>query len=203
MSATTETGICGRECTQHRGIHLLEDLTIFEVVDDDLRPVPPGTEGCRLLVTNLFNKTIPLIRYELSDMVTVSDVACPCGRPWRLATSISGRSEDVLRLPTADGTVIELHPTAITGVIERAAGLRQFRAVHEPEALVVSVVPEADADTGKLCARLTDDLHGVLRAAGADCAVKVDTVDRIERRGVAGKMKLVEELSGTHRRGAG
>ena len=129
--ATIETGFCGMECTQHRGIRLLEDLTIFEVVDDDRRPVPPGTEGRRLLVTNLFNKTIPLIRYELSDMVTVSDVACPCGRPWRLATSISGRSEDVLRLPTADGTVIELHPTAITGVIERA-GLRQFRRSTSP-----------------------------------------------------------------------
>lgn len=50
--ATTET-FCGMECTQHRGIHLLEELTIFEVVDDERRPVPPGTEGRRLLVTNL------------------------------------------------------------------------------------------------------------------------------------------------------
>lgn len=88
--------------------------------------------------------------------------------------------------------MIELHPTAITGVIECAAGLRQFRAVHEPEALVVSVVREADADAGELCAGLTEALRGVLRAGRVDCRVRVDVVERIEPHGVAGKMKLVE-----------
>lgn len=67
----------------------------------------------------------------------------------------------------------------------------------------MSVVPDADADAGELCAGLTEALRGVLRAGRADRRVRVDGVERIETRGVAGKMKLVEELSGTHRRGAG
>jgi phenylacetate-coenzyme A ligase PaaK-like adenylate-forming protein len=191
--ATTESGFCGMECVEHRGIHLLEDLTIFEVVDDEYRPVSPGTEGRRLLVTNLFNRTLPLIRYELSDMVVVSDDECPCGRPWRLATSISGRSEDVLRLPKNDGSVALVHPTTLTGVLESTSGVREFHVLHDRGRLVVSVAIEPDADADRLRGELTEEMRDALAGVGATCPVTIDMVDHIERRGLAGKVRLVEE----------
>ena len=40
------------ECRAQQGFHVFEDLGIIEVVDDDLRPVPPGRQGSRILVTN-------------------------------------------------------------------------------------------------------------------------------------------------------
>src|SRR5215218_2934341 len=54
------------------GMHLFEDLVIPEVVDNDYRPVPLGHSGDRLLVTVLFSRTIPLIRYELTDRLRLS-----------------------------------------------------------------------------------------------------------------------------------
>ena len=60
------------DCDRHAGMHVFEDLVHVEVVDDDGRAVPDGTPGSRILVTNLVNRTQPLIRFELTDLVTVS-----------------------------------------------------------------------------------------------------------------------------------
>lgn len=196
--ATTETGLCGMECTHHRGIHLLEDLTIFEVVDDDGRPAAPGVEGRRLLVTNLFNTALPLIRYELSDLVTIAADPCPCGRPWRLAAAISGRREDILRLPASTGALLDVHPTALTGPLERMPGVRRFRIVHEHEGIIVSVVAEPDADAERLRNALEGELRAALDRLGVSgCPVRVELAERVGRVGVAGKLKLVEERTTT------
>jgi len=90
----------GVECERHEGIHLFEDLYIFEVVDAENRPVPDGTPGHKLLITNLVNRVQPFIRYEVTDLVTMETRACRCGRPFRLARSIDGRSDDLIYLET-------------------------------------------------------------------------------------------------------
>ena len=63
---TTE-GLWGCDCEQRAGVHLFEDLCIVENVDADGRAVPAGEPGTRLLVTNLFNRIQPLIRFEVGD----------------------------------------------------------------------------------------------------------------------------------------
>ena len=67
--ATTE-GLYGHECSEG-SMHLFDDMCIAENVDEDYRPVPVGEVGSRLLVTNLFNRTQPLIRFEVTDLVAV------------------------------------------------------------------------------------------------------------------------------------
>lgn len=108
--AATETGGIAAECEQHRGLHLFEDLVIPEVVDDEYRPVAPGTTGSRLLVTVLFSRTLPLIRYELTDRAQLATQACPCGRPFRLLAEIEGRTDDIIELPALAGGKISVHP---------------------------------------------------------------------------------------------
>jgi len=94
--AATETGSIAAECEHHMGMHLLEDFLMIEVVDHANRPVPPGVYGEKLLVTVLFNRTQPLIRYEISDSVRLSQAMCPSGRPYRLIDAVQGRMEEVL-----------------------------------------------------------------------------------------------------------
>jgi phenylacetate-coenzyme A ligase PaaK-like adenylate-forming protein len=74
--AATETAGIASEC-QHGRMHRCEDLVIAEVVDEDNHPVPAGAFGAKLLVTVLFSRTQPLIRYELSDRVAFADGVCP------------------------------------------------------------------------------------------------------------------------------
>jgi phenylacetate-coenzyme A ligase PaaK-like adenylate-forming protein len=50
---TTEGGLLGTECDAATGIHIAEDIIVYEVVDQSGRRVPEGTPGSRILVTNL------------------------------------------------------------------------------------------------------------------------------------------------------
>ena len=89
----TETGLIGAECPQRGGIHISEDLVIIESVDERHQPVPHGTAGAKVLVTNLTNYAQPLIRYEVPDRITLSPDICRCGRPFAtIAPSIRAPS---------------------------------------------------------------------------------------------------------------
>ena len=48
---------------------VMDDLNILEVLDEQHQPVSPGGYG-RTVLTNLYNYTLPILRYELGDYVT-------------------------------------------------------------------------------------------------------------------------------------
>jgi phenylacetate-coenzyme A ligase PaaK-like adenylate-forming protein len=81
-------------CPLGEGSHVNSDLALFEVVNDDYRPVPDGTPGSRVLVTNLVNEVQPLIRYDIGDVVTLSPTPCPCGSPFPHIRTVAGRTKD-------------------------------------------------------------------------------------------------------------
>ena len=98
--ATTE-GLYGIRVRAPRRHPPLRRRDVVENVDDEDRPVPPGTPGARLLVTNLHNLVQPIIRLAVSDVMTMHPEPCPCGRSLVRAAAIEGRSDDVLSLPGA------------------------------------------------------------------------------------------------------
>lgn len=66
--------------------------------------MPSGEYGAKVLVTVLFSRTMPLIRYEMSDSLQVGGGHdCACGRPYALITGIQGREQESLTFPTASG----------------------------------------------------------------------------------------------------
>lgn len=73
MSEGLFTGACGH------GMHLPDDLCGFEPVGAAGQPITPGSTSRGAYVTNLYNQTLPLIRFEVTDEVTVLDGACACG----------------------------------------------------------------------------------------------------------------------------
>lgn len=107
---TSETGDLAAECVEGRRLHLTEDTSVVEAVDDVGHPVPPGTWSAKVLVTPLGNRVQPLIRYELSDQIRLSDEPCPCGRPFRVVDGIRGRREELVRLPALVGAgTVDVH----------------------------------------------------------------------------------------------
>ena len=188
----TEAGIFAVDCEHHAGKHLFEDLAFVEVVDEAGRAVPDGEPGAHLLVTNLFNRTLPLIRYEVDDLVTLSPEPCPCGRPLRVIAALEGRSDDILRLPGATGGTVAVHPHALRSPLARFGDVAQCRVVHDEDGVHVELVLRANAspDTPE---RVAEALGDALRALGADPPVTARAVKRLERAaGPAGKLKLVE-----------
>ena len=81
-------------CPYYSGSHLNVDLAILEVVDESGRPVPDGVPGSKVLITNLYNRVQPFIRYEVGDVVAMSPRRCPCGSPFPLIQSVAGRASD-------------------------------------------------------------------------------------------------------------
>jgi len=83
---------CG--CQATHGSHLNDELAFLEVVDANNRPVPNGTAGSKVLLTNLYNLAQPIIRYEIDDIVTISAERCECGSLLPLVKAVEGRSKD-------------------------------------------------------------------------------------------------------------
>jgi phenylacetate-CoA ligase len=161
--AATEAAGIASECDRHAGMHLFEDLVITEVVDENNEPVPPGVYGEKVLITVLFSRTMPLIRYEMSDSILLAEQPyCPCGRTFALIDGIQGRAEDVLRLPAASGGEVAVQPIVFHRVMDTipAAG---WQVVQEPGGLTVllSGVREGFAD-----GVLADALRRELSAQG-------------------------------------
>jgi phenylacetate-coenzyme A ligase PaaK-like adenylate-forming protein len=189
---TEAGGLFACECSRHIGLHAFEDVVLFEVVDERNRPVPPGATGHKLLITNLFGYTQPLIRYEVTDMVAVVDEGCPCGRPLRLLKVTEGRSEDLLHLPGHAGTEVAVHPIALHGPIMKLAGLKQYQIVHHAGGLIVRVVLAVGASPVATLAKVRRVLDESLASVGVvRPPISVEFVTSIEREGQAAKLKLV------------
>ena len=184
---TTE-GLWGAECEHHTGIHLFEDMTIVENVDEDGRPVPDGQPGARLLVTSLFNRTQPLIRLEVADAVMLDPDPCPCGRTLRRIRSIHGRSDDVLELPGTGAATVAVHPLQFA-VVARDRDVVEFQVVQEGPRLRLLVVARGEAPA--LETRLRTAVEQRLRDVGvAEPAIEVERLPALARQ-PGGKLQIV------------
>ena len=190
----TELSTFGAECEHRRGMHMLDDLFIAEIVDDAFRPVEPGRPGRRLLLTNLYNYTQPLIRYDVSDMLTLDPAPCSCGRPFPLIAAIEGRQEEIVELAGRDGRAIAVSPLAITGMIEALTGIAESQVLSGRGTIRVRFVPSDVAGADRVAGSIRDCLGAWLAKIGAaSTVVQIDEVAAIERSSNRmGKIKLVE-----------
>ncbi len=97
-----EVSLIACECERHQGLHVNVDGVYVEVLRDG-RPALPGEAGS-VIVTDLTNRAMPIIRYQVGDVATVSDRQCPCGRHYPLLERIEGREADYV--VTASGALI-------------------------------------------------------------------------------------------------
>ena len=179
--ATTE-GLWGHEC-EEGSLHLFDDMCIVENVDEDSRPVPPGEIGSRLLVTNLFNRVQPLIRFEISDLVAAEPDPCPCGRTLMRLRSLEGRAEDVVRLGD-----VAVHPLQFA-IVTADPAVREFQVVQEGQALRLRVALRNGSEGAE--ERLGERVRGRLAELGvARPEVRVERVDALER-SPGGKLQVV------------
>ena len=183
----TETSGIAAECGQHPGMHLFEDLVITEVVDEDNQPVPPGVYGAKVLVTVLFSRTMPLIRYEMTDSVQLAaDHGCPCGRPYALLAGIQGRAQEALRFPTGDGCGRVVQPIVFHHVMDRVTAAA-WQIIQRPDGLEVLLVQPHEVEQPVLAA----SLQAALTAQGAVApTVRIREVAAIPRTAL-GKAPLI------------
>jgi phenylacetate-coenzyme A ligase PaaK-like adenylate-forming protein len=185
--AATEPAGVASEC-EHHVRHLYEDLVVTEIVDERTRPVPPGVVGAKVLVTVLFRRSQPLIRYEMSDCVAWLAEPCVCGRPFATVGPVEGRAEDVLQMPGASGARVAVHPNVLETVFERVAACEwQVEQQADDSLLVRIAAPTADVDDARLAGGLAD---AVAATGAVRPRVSVARVAAIPRTKM-GKVQLV------------
>lgn len=96
MYSSQEVGYIALQCPSHEHYHLQEGV-FTEVLDDQGQQCGPGEVG-RVVVTNLHNFAMPLIRYQLGDFAEVGD-PCPCGRGLPVLRQVMGRVRNLLTMP--------------------------------------------------------------------------------------------------------
>ncbi len=129
-----EGGPFARPCPLGHGYHVDTRWNIIEILDAADRPAASG----RIVVTVLWRRTAPLIRYEIGDLGSWAAGPCACGNPMPLLSSLNGRSPDLLEL--ADGGRIS--SGAVTAQFRAVPGIRQYQLVQTaPAEVLIHIIP--------------------------------------------------------------
>lgn len=106
-------GFLGFTC-KNGTLHLNEDLiTIEREYLSDRSFVP--------IITDLFRKTQPIIRYRLDDVLVEKEGPCPCGCVFQPIERIEGRCDDILQVPMKDGKTKPVFPDFVCRKIVSAS----------------------------------------------------------------------------------
>ncbi len=158
-------------CGQGPGMHLPDDLVIVEPVDSAGRPVSPGAPAAKLYLTNLYNRTEPLIRFEIADGLTVLDDVCGCGSAHRRITDLTGRADIVFEY---DGDVT-VHPMVLRLELHDVA---EYQVRQTSRGACVKVVTDRPDELEQVRQRVVRTLG---TAGLPDPEVTVQGVERLER----------------------
>jgi phenylacetate-CoA ligase len=135
-----EVSLIGCECEKHDGMHLNVEHLFIEFVREDGTSCRPGEPG-RIVVTDLVNRAMPLIRYNVGDVVCPTERRCTCGRGLPLMEGVTGRVADFL--VKRDGTRVA-GVSLIENTLTQFPGLDQMQIIQNGyEEVVLRIVAGA------------------------------------------------------------
>ncbi len=119
----------------HGKLHVLTETGVIEIVRADGSPAAAGEVG-ELVITNMINRAMPLIRYRIGDTGSMSqEEHCPCGRETPIIQNLTGRTNDFL--VAGDGTRIRPVGVFMGTPMVKAAQFVQ----EEAGSVVVKIIP--------------------------------------------------------------
>ena len=161
----SEVGPWGYECSVHPGgVHICEAFFLLECLDPvTLEPAAPG-QLSRVVITSLEKYAQPVIRWDLKDLVRLSESSCPCGRTFRrVEGGILGRADDLI---TIRGVLFS--PQAVEDVVRAFEQIRDYR-------VVISQQREMDELTIQVETRLEgEELRGLTEGLVSALKLKTD-----------------------------
>jgi phenylacetate-CoA ligase len=150
LYGATEAGVLFMEC-EHGRLHPNERHSHI-----DLEPLPGDGRLARVLVTTLGRSWMPLLRYEVGDVVRVADSnSCPCGlaSDGPLLERVEGRQSDCSVVDGATVTPLMLDD-AIHEALGADAALEQWQLAGD----TLYVVDPLVHDSAAVAAEVVSDL---------------------------------------------
>ena len=174
-----ECVVLGAGKDAYDGIYLMDDLGIIEIQDD-----------C-ILLTNLFNKTQPLIRYRVPDIFIKKEDDRKL-LPFTLVDAIVGRNESLLWLRNDMGELDFIHPIVISEIYTN--GLDKLQIVVHDESYFELLVVIRDVPKQIVVSKLKEIVNKILeekKFTSVKYTIKV--VDSLEIDKKTGKFQLIKE----------
>lgn len=156
-------------------LHVDEDFAAVEFI-----PSHDGA-GYKVVGTNFTNLATPLIRYDVQDVVTLSDEKCSCGRPGRIVQNIDGRVEDYIIL--RNGSKLGRMDHIFKDLVNIKEAQIYQKQPGEIVLRIVRGIKYGPKDEAML-------LKETIKRVGDDTKIKIDYVDYIERT-KNGKLRFV------------
>jgi phenylacetate-CoA ligase len=168
-----EVSLIASECEMHSGMHLNIEHLFIEFIKDDGRCAEPGESGS-IIVTDLINRAMPFIRYQVEDVGIPSGHNCPCGRGLPLMEHVAGRHADFL--VKKDGTRVA-GVSLIENTLTRIPGIDQMQIVQETLDLITLRLVTGNDFSAENKRRLLDYFADLF---GPDTDIRFQLVDRID-----------------------
>lgn len=177
-----ETGLIAFEC-EKGSMHIMSDCCIVELLDQKDDSCDGNLK--EVVVTNLHNYAMPIVRYRVGDFAISSDRNCECGRVFPVLDNVIGRVANVIK--SEDGrrwhSIILYY--IMKGLDERGGGVVQFRVRQTTiDRLEFDLVPDTNFGP-HVIEYLTQQCA---RTFGANMKVSFATVRNIER-DASGKLR--------------
>ncbi len=156
----TEVGIIAMECPEGSW-HVPVESCLLEIVPRDETGI--DEDGGRVVVTDLWNKAMPIIRYDNGDLAREKPGGCPCGRGLPSVESVVGRVSRMVDLP--DGRSI--HTITFSKIFKNAesvaeGSIKEFQLrFRPPDEFNILIVPDKNFND-QVMAHLRERLDDVL-----------------------------------------
>jgi phenylacetate-coenzyme A ligase PaaK-like adenylate-forming protein len=161
-------------CSARDGMHLPDDLVIVEPVDHYGNVVAPGRPAAKIYLTNLYNRVQPLIRYEITDAMTLMAGSCSCGCAHRRITDLAGRGETVFAYE--GGAVV--HCLVVESALLNDPTVGDVQVTQTRRGADVALIARGGCDPEQVRRRLVDLMAG---SGLPDPEVTIRVVDRLDQ----------------------
>ena len=150
---------------QAGALHLNEDVTLVELVDAGDRL----GAARQAVVTDLYRRTQPFVRYQLHDLIELAAGPCDCGSAFRRIRRVHGRADSILRLPVRGGGAVPLMPDYVRRSLNQASDdVREYQVIQwGPDDVEVRLRLAEGADRAGIESAIRGNLaHWASRAGG-------------------------------------
>lgn len=169
--------------------HIHPENAVLEILGPD-GPVAPGTAG-RIVVTQLDNEAMPLVRYDLEDVAVAAPEGsyCECGRSLPLLERIDGRVPDLISV--ADGSYLVPHFFVV--VMKQLQTVHRYQAVQtEVDRMTMRLVERSGASRAEIETTIRNEVD---KATRGQLATDFEWVDKIPLSGLGKRRLIVSEIS--------
>ena len=175
-----EIGQMAVETEHSPGMVICSDGAILEVVDHNNQPVSKVEDAAKVLATNLTNKTLPMIRYEVDDIIEIGG-SLPEYPGYDTVKRIVGKATNWFLY-----NGVKVHPTSFSNILEEEKEVEEFQIVQSEEGAHIKLVCSGEPNIREMKDTILKNLH---KYGLTNPKVSFEVIDSLPHHPETGKVK--------------